>query len=89
MPDTPPPTMRAEERQSLTRIRIEHSHTIKNGWGYSTTVEIQYPSSSDLINRTEDLDGMSRLASLLADARLIAEEERDIRNLRDAERSAP
>jgi hypothetical protein len=63
------------ETVPTVRVRIEHSRTIKDGWSYSTTVEM----TSDSLNDFTDL-----MPDLLTDARLMAEEERDARNRRDA-----
>lgn len=55
------------------RVRIEHSRTIKDGWGYSSTVE--------MTSETPDMDEMR---ALLAEVRQAGENERDIRNAREA-----
>ncbi|MGE0541258.1 MAG: hypothetical protein AB7R89_13880 [Dehalococcoidia bacterium] len=60
------------------RVRIEHSRTQRDGWGYSTTVEVTSDSLDDFTDMMPDL---------LTDTRLMAENERDIRNRRDAARN--
>lgn len=66
----------AEQQATLAvRVRIEHSRTQRDGWGYSTTVEV---TSGDL----DDLTDL--IPDLLTDARLMANQERDIRNRLDA-----
>ena len=63
------------ETTPTVRVRIEHSRTIKDGWSYSTTVEVTSDSLDDFTDMMPDL---------LTDARLMAENERDVRNRRDA-----
>lgn len=67
-----------EARTPTVRMRIEHSRTIKDGWGYSTTVEI---------TSVGELDPLT-MQALLVRVRLLGEEERDERNRRDAARDA-
>ena len=60
----------AEDR---VRVRIEHSKTQRDGWGYLSTVEV---------TQTGPID-MDELRALLAEVRFLGESERDIRNARD------
>lgn len=73
-----PETTVATAPSTSVRVRIEHSRTQRDGWGYSSTVEV-----------TEH-DGpieMETLQSLLAQVRFIGESERDERNRREIARS--
>lgn len=60
------------------RIRISHSKTIKEGWGYETTVEFDSTPTPDL---------MDTLKLWLEAARAMGETERDIRNHRESNRT--
>jgi hypothetical protein len=64
------------EPQPRTRVRVEHSRTQRDGWGYSTTVEVEYPGT----NVRTDADALIRLEELLGQARIIGQRERDARN---------
>lgn len=66
--------------QPTLRIRVEHSRTIKDGWNYSTTVEMDGIEASDPVRVAE---AISRLSRTLEAARLVGELERDLRNQRD------
>jgi hypothetical protein len=67
------------ENEPRTRMRINHTRTIKNGWDYESTVEIEYPGYDDAAH-------LVRLADLLDQVREVAERERDARNRHDAAR---
>lgn len=62
-----------------TRIRVNHSRTIKEGWGYETTVEVAWAGDGPGV----DVDALARLDLMLARARTIGELERDARNAAD------
>ncbi|MFT4039693.1 MAG: hypothetical protein QM692_16045 [Thermomicrobiales bacterium] len=72
-------TLEATAPQPTLRIRIEHSRTIKDGWSYSTTVELSGVDATEA--------GMVAAHDILVDgldrARWIGEIERDQRNVRD------
>ncbi|MCA9876796.1 MAG: hypothetical protein KC442_03410 [Thermomicrobiales bacterium] len=73
-------TLEATAPQPTLRIRIEHSRTIKEGWSYSTTVEIDgVDVSDDSYNNAIDI-----LDVALLESRLLGERERNTRNQRDA-----
>ena len=76
--DVSPEILSAIEPEVTTRIRIEHSKTIKEGWGYSTTVEATFRGESV----EADAAAVARLGGLLETVWVIAERERDIRNER-------
>lgn len=67
--------------QPTLRIRVEHSRTQRDGWGYSTTVEMDDIEASNPVRVAE---AISRLSRTLEAARLVGELERDVRNQRDA-----
>lgn len=74
-------TLEAVAPQPTLRIRIEHSRTIKEGWGYSTTVELSgVPATDKGITEAHDI-----LAEGLDRAQWLGEIERDVRNQHDAE----
>ena len=74
--DVYPAILATTEPEVRTRIRIAHSRTQRDGWQYETTVEVEYDG-------TDDIDAQQRLATLMHDARFLAERERDDRNKRD------
>lgn len=78
--DAWPAILSATEPEVRTRIRIEHSRTIKEGWSYASTVEVIYDGS-------DDEDARDRLRQLLEMAALLGEAERDIRQARDEQRA--
>ena len=82
LPDFPEiQTLDATTPQPTLRIRVEHSRTIKDGWGYSTTVEMDGIDAGD---RQRIDKGLELISDTLVKARKLAEFERDIRNHRDA-----
>lgn len=78
--ETPTHTLEAIAPQPTLRIRVEHSRTVKDGWSYSTTVELDGVDAYDPRWVNEALDLISDTAS---EARKLGEIERDIRNERD------
>lgn len=72
-------TLEAIAPQPTLRIRVEHSRTIKDGWGYSTTVEIDGVDAT--WEEIPSWGGLLRAA--LLEVREVGENERDIRNQRD------
>lgn len=73
-------TLEAIAPQPTLRIRVEHSRTIKDGWGYSTTVEVD---GIDESNASRVAEAIRRIAITLEEVRVLGEHERDIRNQRD------
>lgn len=69
-----PAILSATEPEPRTRIRIEHARTQRDGWGYSTTVEVTYDG-------TDDSAALDRLDELLMHARALGEHERDARTI--------
>lgn len=67
-----------ERSTPLYRVRIAHSRTIKEGWGYETSVEVTQTRDDEL---TAELE--RELEELLLMARILGERERDVRNARD------
>lgn len=78
--EMPVTTLDAIAPQPTLRIRVEHSRTQRDGWGYSTTVEMDGIDASDY--RRID-DATAWIANVLEDARKLGEHERDERNQRD------
>lgn len=74
-----PAILSATEPEPRTRVRIEHSRTIKEGWGYSTTVEVTFDGETV----EGDAAVVARIGGLLEITRVIAEQERDARNERE------
>jgi hypothetical protein len=68
--------------ETKTRIRVNHSRTQRDGWGYETTVEIEYAGDEP----GDEAAALARLGGLLIQARILAENERDARNERDGGR---
>jgi hypothetical protein len=58
------------------RIRINHSRTIKEGWGFESTVEVEFAGGLSPAVEAE-------VEALLCTARSLGEIERDARNQRD------
>lgn len=80
--DVPAPafhTLEASAPQPTLRIRVEHSRTIKDGWGYSTTVELDGIDTND----TPYNNAINILDAALLETRLLGERERNERNQRD------
>lgn len=73
-------TLEAAAPQPALRIRVEHSRTQRDGWGYSTTVEMD---GIDATNWRHINEAVSAIESVLHDARRLGERERDVRNERD------
>jgi len=61
-----------------TRVRVHHSKTQRDGWGYETTVEVEW------FGRELDDEMRGRLAALLAGADRLGREERERRRRDDA-----
>ena len=74
--DAYPALLAATEPEVRTRIRIEHSRTIKEGWGYETTVEIEFTDG-------DNQAAYGLMGSLLSLARELGETERNARQRRD------
>lgn len=74
-------TLEAIAPQPTLRIRIEHSRTIKDGWSYSTTIEID---GVDATSYQQIREARELLTATLIDVRMRGEQERDLRNERDA-----
>lgn len=76
LPDQPTlRTIEATAPQPTLRIRVEHSRTIKDGWSYSTTVEV---------DDAQDLDkALGMITEAMVRVRKIAEMERNVRDERD------
>ena len=66
----------ARAPEPRTRIRIEHTKTIKEGWGYETTVEVEWFGEG---SEAEDA-ALLRLETLLECAEHTAIAVRDRRN---------
>lgn len=80
--DARPPRLEA----ATMRIRVEHSRTQRDGWGYSTTVELDGIAVGDPGYAFDEIavdDATALIKSALAKARDLGETERDIRNQRD------
>jgi len=73
-------TLEAVAPQPTLRIRVEHSRTQRDGWGYSTTVELD---GIDASSRQHIKDAADEIAYALKEARLLGESERNFRNQRD------
>lgn len=72
-------TLEAVAPQPTLRIRIEHSRTIKDGWSYSTTVELSdIPATEEEYWRAHGV-----IDDALLRVRLLGEMERDARNKSD------
>lgn len=69
-------TEKTEQGQPAIRVRIGHTRTQRDGWGYESTVEITLPGN-DWDAHAEMAESM---ASLLALARRLGENEATIRN---------
>lgn len=69
--------------QPTLRIRVEHSRTIKDGWSYSTTVEIDGVAAPESFTDLAVDDAVNVLRYALREARDLGEQERDARNQRD------
>lgn len=67
-----------ERSTPLYRVRIAHSKTIKEGWGYETSVEVTQTRDDELTSELE-----RELEELLFMARVLGERERQVRNSRD------
>ena len=79
-PQAPLTTLEVIPPQPKLRIRIEHSRTIKDGWSYSTTVEMD---GIDATSWRLMQEGASIVEGMLMEVRRIGELERDTRNQRD------
>lgn len=64
------------------RVRIAHARTIKDGWGYESSVEVTMPGA-DADHPETELLLQETLERLLAIARAHGERERDVRNHRE------
>ena len=70
----------ASAPQPRARVRIEHRKTLKEGWGYETTVELEWFGAGVL----DDANAIARLCDLMNEAREAAKQERDRRNAEDS-----
>lgn len=64
------------------RVRIAHTRTIKDGWGYESSVEVTMPGA-DADHPETELLLQETLERLLTIARAHGERERDVRNQRE------
>lgn len=71
--DAWPAILSVTEPEVRTRIRIAHTRTQRDGWGYETTVEVEYAG-------TDDTEARERLDWLLLTAELLGRREADERN---------
>lgn len=72
--------IQAETGVRRTRVRINHSRTIKEGWGHETTVEVEW--SGDGVE--DDAEAMDRLHDLLSQADGLGRKETAMRRRLDA-----
>lgn len=77
--DAPTQTLESLAPQPTLRIRVEHSRTIKDGWSYSTTVELDGVE----VGAGKESRALYLLEFLLKEVRQLGENERDERNQRD------
>lgn len=79
-------TLEVVAPQPTLRIRVEHSRTVKDGWSYSTTVELDGVNVGGPGYAFDDIaveDAVSLLRAALLQVRDLGEQERDARNQRD------